>query len=130
MSTKLVCVNYKGEVIDPAAGKECGKPGTNTFDSYTLVYKSNIGPSHDNEMLNTFVVRSTLRVAKYRNRSEYNRLRMYIQERTQTFKMKDDVLVTWQGLVGITLGLLNIIFSLIFGQFQDPPPRKTVIRKQ
>ncbi len=127
MSTKLVCVNYKGEVIEPTAGKECGKPGTNTFDSYTLVYNSNLG---DKEMLNTFVVRSSYRVAKYRNRSEYNRLRMYIQERTQTFKMKDNVLVTWQGLVGITFGLLNIIFCLIFGQFQDPPSRKTVIRKQ
>jgi hypothetical protein len=55
---------------------------------------------------------------------------MYIQGRTNTFKMKDDVLVTWQGLVGITLGLLSIIFCLIFGQFQDPPPRRNTIRKK
>lgn len=124
-STHIVCVNHSGELIEKFEG-DCGKAGSKTFNSYTLeYYDSNSHLEDKNASINKtiFVVRRTFRVVKYRNRSEHNRLRMYIEGKTTTFKVKDDEFVTWQGLVGITFGLMSAIFCLVFGQFQNSIPR-------
>lgn len=135
IKTELACVDKAGNLLflyfaDRESEANClGRRG---FYSYTLVYDANkmTDSKQDNiESLQTHVMRK-YNLSKARNRSEFNKLSSYIKGMSQSIDIKHEQLVTWQGLVLATIGLLSLTMCALFGQFSDPRPARKPARKK
>jgi hypothetical protein len=79
---------------------------------------SNSRTEHTPEQV-TYVMRK-FNLSKSRNRTEHNRLANYIQGKLDSVKVKHEQLITWQGMLMMSLGMTSFAFCALFGQFWDP----------